>query len=78
MRQCPRTIMKILIEADSPLSNGRIPITHDITPEGIIARVDPVSYAALLASAGNFFPLEEVADYMIELAKENSPRNCED
>ena len=66
--------MKILIEDGSPLSKGRIPITHDITPEGIIARVDPVSYGALLSSAGNYFPLEEVAVYMLELAKESSPQ----
>jgi len=77
MRQCPRTIIKILIEEGSALSDGRLPINREVTPNGIIARVDPVSYGALLASAGNYFPLEEVAAYMIEVAKKHSSRDSE-
>lgn len=69
MRQRPRTIMKILIEKGSPLCEGRLPVNHHMTPDGIIARVDPVSYAALLASAGKYFPLDEVVAYMIEMSK---------
>jgi len=78
MRQCPRTIIKILIEERSPLSEGRLPINFDNTPDGIIARVDPVSYGALLASVGNFFPLEEVAAHMLEMAKKSSTNNLEE
>jgi hypothetical protein len=72
MRQRPRTVIKILIEKASPLSVGRLPINREITPDGIIARLDPVSCAALLASVGKYFPLEEVSSYMIEVAEQYS------
>jgi hypothetical protein len=77
MRQCPRTVMKILVEEGSPFSEGRLPINHEVTPDGIIARVDPVSYGALLASIGNYFPLEEVASYMIEIARQYTSSDSE-
>jgi hypothetical protein len=77
MRQCPRTVMKILVEEGSPFSEGRLPINHEVTPDGIIARVDPVSYGALLASIGSYFPLEEVASYMIEIARQYTSSDSE-
>ena len=77
MRQCPRTIMKILVEEGSPFSEGRLPVNHEVTTDGIIARVDPVSYGALLASVGAYFPLDEVAAYMIEMARQHSSSDSE-
>ena len=68
--------MKILIEEGSPFTAGRLPVNHETTPDGIIARVDPVSYGALLASIGSYFPLEEVAAYMIDKARQYA--SCKD
>ena len=60
MRDRTRTLVTLLIAADSPLAKGRMPRGAAEGEEGIQASFDPVSYGALRASLGEFIPLQEV------------------
>lgn len=72
MRKSPRPVVSILIDKDSPLLKGRLPINAEETTQGTLARVDPVSYGALLASIGHLITVEAAAQALIDAAKEAS------
>lgn len=75
MRKSPRTIIHLLIEVGSPLSDGRLPSKKVETPDGIRARFDSVSLGALLASIGQLTPLAEASAMLLDAAKESLPKN---
>lgn len=72
MRKSPRPIVTLLISKDSPLMEGRLPVNAEETEGGILVKVDPVSYGALLASIGHFVTLETAAQALIDAAREAS------
>jgi len=72
MRKSPRPIVTLLIEKDSPLKEGRLPVNAEETTQGTLARVDPVSYGALLASIGQFITLNTAVQALIDAAREAS------
>ena len=72
MRKSPRPIVTLLIDKDSPLMEGRLPVNAEETTQGTLARVDPVSYGALLASIGRFVTLKAAAQALIDAAREAS------
>lgn len=55
-----RPIVTLLIAPDSPLAKGRLPKDASGDEAGIRAAFDPISYALLRASLGEFISLEEV------------------
>jgi len=55
-----RPIVTLLIAPDSPLAKGRLPKDASEEEAGIRAAFDPLSYALLRASLGEFIPLKEV------------------
>lgn len=72
MRKSARPIVTILIDKASPLLKGRLPIYAEETKQGTLARVDPVSYGALLASIGHFLSVEAAAQALMDAAEEAS------
>jgi hypothetical protein len=72
MRKSPRPIVTLLISMDSPLMEGRLPVNAEETAPGILAKVDPVSYGALLASIGHFVTLKAATQALIDAAREAS------
>jgi|GEM_PF-5343945 len=77
MCKSPRPIITLLIDNDSPLAEGRLPIKATRSPQGIKARFDPVSYGALRASIGDVLLLEEVTEMMVAAAREASEKLTE-
>jgi hypothetical protein len=55
-----RPVVTLLIARDSPLAKGRLPKDASRDEAGIRAAFDPISYALLRASLGEFIPLQEV------------------
>lgn len=55
-----RPVVTLLIAIESPLVKGRMPKGASEEEAGIHAAFDPVSYALLRASLGEFIPLVEV------------------
>lgn len=72
MRKSPRPIVTLLIDKDSPLMEGRLPVNAEETTQGTLARVDPVSYGALLASIGQFITLKNAVRALIDAVREAS------
>jgi hypothetical protein len=71
-----RPIVTLLIAPDSPLAKGRLPKSALEEEAGIRAAFDPVSYALLRASLGEFIPLLEVRimfEEAIRKALEHAP-----
>lgn len=64
--------MTLLISKESPLMEGRLPVNAEETERGILVKVDPVSYGALLASIGRFVTIETAAQALIDAAREAS------
>ena len=72
MRKSPRPIVTLLIDKDSPLMEGRLPVNAEETTQGTLARVDPISYGALLASIGQFITLKTAVQALIDAARDAS------
>ena len=76
MRNRARPLVTLLIAPHSPLAGGRLPRGATEQEGGVQARFDPVSYAALRASLGEFIPLQEVQamfEQAIRKTLENRP-----
>lgn len=59
-----RPLVKLVIEKGSRLIDGRLPLARSERANGMEVVVDPVSFAALLASVGRLFTVDQVAGEM--------------
>lgn len=58
-----RPFVVLRIKPGTPLYEARLPIDKKEQPDGtLLVRLDPVSYSAMLASLGRFFPLEKIIE----------------
>lgn len=62
-----RPFITLNISKGSRLFDGRLPLERRKRGEGLEVELDPVSFAALLASAGKLFTVEQVAEEIARL-----------
>lgn len=69
----PRTrpFITLAIQNGSKLFEGRLPLARRKRGEGLEVDLDPVSFAALLASAGKLFTVDQVAEEIARLKQAN-------
>lgn len=62
-----RPFITLAIQKGSRLFKGRLPLAQRKCGEGLEVDLDPVSFAALLASAGKLFTVDQVAEEIARL-----------
>jgi len=72
-----RTVIVLLIDHDSPMAKGRLPIDAVNEESGIKARFDAVSYAANRASIGEFIPLHDVEEMFMEAGQQKQEKTSQ-
>jgi hypothetical protein len=68
-----RPFITLSISKGSRLFDGRLPLERRKRSEGLEVDLDPVSFAALLASAGKLFTVEQVAEEIARIKQSEQP-----
>lgn len=73
-----RPFITLAIRKGSKLFEGRLPLARRKRGDGLEVDLDPVSFAALLASAGRSFTVDQVAEEIVRLRQAERPEEHDD
>jgi hypothetical protein len=77
MARRARPFITLVIKHGSKLLEGRLPLARRKRSDGMEVDLDPVSFAALLASVGKLFSVDQVTEEIKKLGPVGQPDQVE-